>query len=113
MLSVLTWFIGNICLWLDYENSRVFVDRNRSGQVDFNPKFPGVHDAPLPSPSGAATSHVFIDACSVEVFVNDGELVFTDLIFPSPANRGVELFGPGTGPTIRSLEVWTLKSSWR
>ena len=98
---------------VDRERGRWFVDRTRSGQVDFHPKFSGVHDAPLPVRDGKAKLHVFVDACSVEVFVNDGELVFTDLVFPSPASRGVEFFASAGGAKIGSADVWTLKSSWK
>ena len=72
-----------------------------------------MYDAPLPVHDGRLKLHVFVDASSVEVFVNDGERVFTTLVYPSAASRGVEFFGPVTGAKITSLNVWTLKSIWR
>ena len=56
---------------------------------------------------------MFVDASSVEVFVNDGERVFTSLVYPSAASRGVEFFGSVTSAKITSLNVWTLKSIWK
>ncbi len=97
---------------VDRNHGRVFVDRTRSGRVDFHPKFPGVQDAPLAPRDGKVKLHIFVDACSVEVFVNDGETVFTDLVYPSAASRGVEFFGPTDGAKIGSINVWKLKSSW-
>jgi fructan beta-fructosidase len=35
--------------------------------------------------------HVFVDASSVQVFLNDGERVLTAISFPSGESRGVEL----------------------
>jgi len=98
---------------VDRDRGGVFVDRTRSGNVAFNPKFPGRYDAPLLNPQGAVKLQVYVDACSVEVFVNDGEKVFTVLAFPSAESRGVEFFGPASAGVVNSLQVWKLKSVWR
>lgn len=98
---------------VDRDNGRVFVDRTRSGRLDFHPKFSGVQDAPLAPRDGRIKLHVFVDACSVEVFVNDGEIVFTDLVYPSATSRGVEFFSSASGAKIGAAKVWTLKSSWK
>jgi sucrose-6-phosphate hydrolase SacC (GH32 family) len=98
---------------VDRNHGRVFLDRTRSGQVDFNARFPGVHDAPLAPRTSRVKLHVFVDACSVEVFVNDGEIALTDLVFPSPASRGVELFATNIGARIGSVDAWTLTSIWK
>jgi len=98
---------------VDRERDHVFVDRTQSGDVNFHPKFSGVQDAPLAARDGKVKLHVFVDACSVEVFVNDGEILFTDLVFPSGDSRGVELFASAPSVNIDSIEAWPLKSSWR
>lgn len=98
---------------VDRTNGRIFVDRTRSGQADFHPKFFGVHDAPLAKRDGSVKLHVFVDACSVEVFVNDGEAVLTELVFPANTSRGVEFFGAEKSTAIRAFEAWKLKSAWR
>jgi fructan beta-fructosidase len=98
---------------VDRGRGRVFVDRTQSGNVNFHPQFSGVHDAPLPAIAGKVKLHVFVDASSVEVFVNDGERVFTDLVYPSVGSRGVEFFGPENGAKISSMQAWTLKSVWK
>ena len=72
---------------VDRQRRQAFVDRTRSGSVKFHPKFSGVYEAPLAVPDGKVKLHVFVDASSVEVFVNDGERVFTDLVYPSAASR--------------------------
>jgi fructan beta-fructosidase len=98
---------------VDRQRGQAFVDRTQSGNVMLHQKFSGVYDAPLPVPDGRVKLHVFVDASSVEVFVNDGERVLTSLVFPSTASRGVEFFGSATGAKITSLNVWTLKSIWK
>src|SRR5205823_4531787 len=66
---------------VDREQGRVYLDRTHSGNVMFHAKFPGVHSAPLAANHGRVKLHIFVDACSIEVFVNDGEQVLTDLAF--------------------------------
>ena len=88
----------------------VFVDRTESGIVNFHPKFASRNAAPLDAPHGKVILHIFVDAGSVEVFVNDGERVFTDLVFPSADSRQVEFIGAAK---ISRLNVWKLKSVWK
>jgi sucrose-6-phosphate hydrolase SacC (GH32 family) len=95
---------------VDRDAGTVFVDRRHSGNVNFNPKFPGVYSTPLRLPGGAVKLHVLVDACSVEVFVSNGEAVLTSLVFPSMDSRGMEFFGP-SGAKIESLKLWNLKAT--
>ena len=97
---------------VDRERGLVFVDRTHSGQVHFNPEFSGVHGAPLSVPGGKISLHVFVDASSVEVFVNDGERVITDSVFPSAGSQKLEFFGPEGNQNIHSFDLWNLKSVW-
>jgi fructan beta-fructosidase len=97
---------------VDRDAGRVFLDRTKSGNVGFHPQFPGVQNAPLFSRTGKVKLHIFLDASSVEVFINDGESVITDLVFPSADSRGLEFFG-GDSAKIDVVQVWKLKSAWR
>jgi beta-fructofuranosidase/levanase len=94
------------------DRGQVFLDRTRSGNVNFHPRFSGVYSAPLDAPAGNVTLHIFVDAGSVEAFVNDGERVLTTLVFPSADSCGLEFFGGDHGAKIQSLQIWTLKSIW-
>ncbi len=98
---------------VDRQRGQVYIDRTRSGNVKFHPKFANVQMAPLAARDKPISLHLFIDSCSVEVFVNDGEQVLTVLTFPSSESRGLELFGSPDEATISSLEVWPLESSWK
>lgn len=112
-VKVLTSDTEATVIGVDRQRGRAFVDRTQSGNVTFHQKFSGVYDAPLAVHDGRVKLHLFVDASSVEVFVNDGERVFTSLVYPSAASRGVELFGSMTSARITSLNVWTLKSIWK
>ena len=89
-----------------------FVDRSRSGKVDFSPGFSGKHRGPLPQERGRIKLHVFVDWSSVEAFGNDGRAVITDRIFPSAESEGVALYAKGGTARLISLDVWELRSIW-
>ncbi|HEX4119431.1 MAG TPA: glycoside hydrolase family 32 protein [Verrucomicrobiae bacterium] len=98
---------------VDRDRGTVFVDRTHSGNVGFNPNFPGIYHAPLTSRDGKVKLRVFVDACSVEVFIDDGDKVFTVLVYPSAASRGVEFFGTPNAATIQLCQIWNLRSIWK
>jgi fructan beta-fructosidase len=93
---------------------RLSLDRSQSGRLDFHPKFSGLHEAPVRLADGRLRLHLFLDTSSLEVFANGGEAVLTDLIFPAPGRRQLEVFStPGFAVTrLRSLEIWELRSAW-
>ena len=91
--------------------SEVFVDRTRSGNTTFHEKFTGTHAAPL-RPGNVIRLHVFVDWSSVEVFANNGEAVLSERIFPSAASERVELFAAGGDASVKSLQMWKLRSIW-
>jgi fructan beta-fructosidase len=91
----------------------VFVDRSRSGKVDFNPQFPGKHSGPLPPERGRVKFHLFVDWSSVELFGNDGRTVITEQIFPSAESDGVMLYAKGGAARLISLDIWGLQSIWK
>ncbi|MDX3457918.1 GH32 C-terminal domain-containing protein [Streptomyces sp. ME02-8801-2C] len=76
----------------DATTGELYVDRTRSGAVDFNSTFPGVQTAPLKAANGRIKLRVLVDWSSVEVFGGSGEAVITDQIFPDPAAQGVQVF---------------------
>jgi fructan beta-fructosidase len=98
---------------IDRLESELFVDRTRSGDTSFDPRFSGRQTAPLNLAGGQPIKlHIFVDRCSVEVFANRGERVISELIFPSLSSQNIELYSSGGGAKIVKLNVWNLKSAW-
>ncbi|MDQ3687835.1 MAG: glycoside hydrolase family 32 protein [Acidobacteriota bacterium] len=91
---------------------QLFVDRTKSGDVSFESNFPGRHAAPLPLEKNRVRLHIFVDRSSIEVFGNDGRAVITDLIFPKPDSRGIEVYATNGTAKLVSLDIWKLKSAW-
>jgi fructan beta-fructosidase len=93
------------------QQRQVFVDRSRSGEAGFHPRFAGRHAGPVDVADGRIRLHLFVDASSVEVFADDGATVLTECLFPAPSSRGVSVYTNGPG-TIVSVQAWPLKSIW-
>lgn len=68
-------------LHINKEMGLVSIDRSKAGSSTFHPDFAAMHSAPMSWK--AEELRIFLDASSVEVFVNNGELVLTSLLFPS------------------------------
>ena len=96
----------------DVATAELFVDRSRSGQVDFNPRFSGKHSGALPAERGRIKLRLFVDWSSVEVFGGDGRTVITEQIFPSAGAGGIALYAKGGAAKLISLDVWGLESIW-
>ncbi len=82
------------------------LDRSISGETDFWNGFGKVHHAPISS-AKADKVHIFLDKSSIEVFINDGETVMTDIIFPTKPYTDLKLAGFGQTNTLYYLEsIW-------
>ena len=64
------------------QDKQLFIDRTKSGNTYFSERFAGVATAPYES-GKTLKMHLFIDASSVELFIDEGKLVMTSLIFPT------------------------------
>ena len=56
---------------------------------------------------GILDLRIFVDKCSVEIFINNGQKVMTGLIYPSEDSKGIALFSDGECE-ILSLKKWEL-----
>jgi sucrose-6-phosphate hydrolase SacC (GH32 family) len=86
------------------------VDRTSSGNISYNPNAGGVHVASLQSDvNGIVRLRVLIDESSVEVFGGEGQVVISDLIFPSTTSDGLYLSTAGGNVTLQLVEVLSIK----
>jgi fructan beta-fructosidase len=63
------------------ETGLLGIDRSRAGQARFQEDFAALHSAPMSWK--AEEFRIFLDASSIELFVNGGEVVMTSLLFPN------------------------------
>ena len=96
----------------DSEAGTVFVDRTNSGEDGFYEGFAQRNHGPVNLKDGKIKLHVFVDWSSIEIFVNDGETVITNRIFPDTDSRGISLYAEGGDASVSTLHFWSLRSIW-
>ena len=89
-----------------------FIDRTHSGEAAFSKDFVGRHLAPVLDPEKRLL-HIYLDRSSVEAFVNGGDAVLTERIYPSEESQGVEVFADPPQAKVVSLRIWSLRSVWQ
>ncbi|WP_172252181.1 glycoside hydrolase family 32 protein [Saccharibacillus deserti] len=85
-------------LTYDAGSRTVTLDRSRSG-APLSPDYGTTRSCTLGGEHGgtAVEFRLFVDTSSVEIFVNDGEAVFTARLFPDSASTGIAFFADGGG----------------
>ena len=88
------------------EEGKLKFDRSRSGNTDYSEGFGSIHEVDMEAiiPSEI---QVFVDVSSIEVFINDGEIVMTELVFPNEPYTQVSSEG-----SISNLNTLPIKSIW-
>jgi fructan beta-fructosidase len=96
---------------LDKPRRRYEVDRSASGSVGFSAGFSAIASAPLRDSGRHLDLRLFLDHASLETFVNDGETVFTTIVFPTVPYDTITLSAHGE-VRIQSGAVFELASVW-
>ncbi len=101
----------------DEPSGQLLLDRRASGTAGFHPAFAAVCGEALdgePVTSGPAAGGrrvrfaVWVDACCVEVFGGEGEVVLSAQAFAGPESVSVALFAENGPALVRELLVWPL-----
>jgi fructan beta-fructosidase len=100
---------ADIQIGYDSSKEEIFIDRKNTGQTHFHANFSGRHHAKLLLPQGTLHLQIFQDHCSLEVFVQHGEIVLTDLIFLSEP-PSLKLYAKNGSVLLKNLAVWELKN---
>jgi len=88
-----------------------YIDRRSAGNSGFSKEFAGISTAPYTAGSGLKL-HLLIDASSVELFVDDGRLVMTNLVFPTEKFTRLKLFSKGGDGVLNNAAFHGLESIW-
>lgn len=83
------------------------VNRQEAGLAHFSDKFACISEAPLPDAEEYAVRLLF-DKASTELFVNEGEVVVTSLVFPRDVFNRMTFFSPDSNWTVKDLRVYRL-----
>ncbi len=94
----------------DRKLAKLSMDRTHAGVTGFSKDFPARTEAPLKVARDELTFRLLVDRNSVELFVQDGEVTMTNLLFPLAQSSRIEVYS--RGGQIKSIAVngWKLRS---
>jgi fructan beta-fructosidase len=92
-------------------NKQFFIDRTKAGKTDFSKEFACVSTAPY-SAGAVLKMHLLVDASSVELFVDDGSLVMTTLVFPTEKFNRLKLFSKGDSGLLNKAVFHGIRRVW-
>ncbi len=101
--------------YLKIKDGLVESDRRKVGDNSFSEKFAkSTHKAIIPDfdQKEALKVEMIVDVSSVEIFIEDGELVFTELIFPSEHLTYGKIFSQNGEVKINSKRTTRLIGTW-
>lgn len=92
----------------DITKREVIVDREKSGCGDG-----GISSAPFGlNKDNIITIRMYMDTTSLEIFINDGEQVITNRIYPEVSSRKFNIFAREGKIHINQIESWKINSIW-
>jgi fructan beta-fructosidase len=91
----------------------LYSDRTDAGSNQFSASFAGSPAlAPRLSRSDTISLHLFFDVASMEIFSDNGEVVMTEIFFPSEDFSGIRFFG-GSDVKVLKAKAYPLKRIWK
>ena len=88
-------------------------DRVLGPETEVEAPVAGRHEAPTRVIDGQVKLDLIVDRSSIEVFIQDGEAVISDRIFPSSQEPVIEVFAGDPSATVTEVRVQRQKSIWR
>ena len=90
----------------------VKLDRTKSGQVDFNEKYKTSSKQKMAIGNKKKLSFkLVLDASSIEIFINGGQYVMTNQIFPNENFSNFEIF-PKENVKVSNFKIQSIKRSF-
>ena len=97
---------------LDFVKKELRLDRRQSGKVGFDKHFGNVQTAPMLGDFSKNSLTIVLDASSLELFWQDGQVVMTTLLFPQQPYDSLQL-DLAEHSAIQQLTITKLKSIWK
>ncbi len=95
------------------QHQQMAIDRSQTN-ASFSKIFASINRAvaPVQLKNGKLKWHIYFDKCIAEIYVNDGEAVFTTQIFPEENENNIQLFSIEGQAIFDYLNFWKLKTIW-
>lgn len=91
----------------DKRQNQYFIDRTKSGKIDFHKEFAGKHVAPRFTNNDKMNISLLIDVSSIELFADDGLTVMTEIFFPNKPFTQIHIQSP-ENVIIKKIEYISL-----
>ncbi len=102
-----------VLITFDKSEGKLFVDRTKSRKDQFSDAFyKNIHAAPIDFEKEQMNIRMIIDAASIEIFIDKGELSFTSIFFPSEKFNSLSLFAKDGTCNLLNGEVFPLTNIW-
>jgi fructan beta-fructosidase len=88
-----------------------YINRDKAGNTDFSKAFTGISTAPYVA-GQVLKLHLLVDASSVEMFVDDGSLVMSTLVFPTKNFNSLILFSKGGTAVLNKAVFHGIMRIW-
>lgn len=103
-------------IYYDVGKQEFIVDRSKSGVEDWNREAGKDYSKSCAKADLIEKCYlemqIFIDRSSIEVFVNHGELVMSNRIYPDSKSIHYDLFAQGVTAHVEKLQAWKLLTGW-
>lgn len=94
----------------NFRDGTIFVMRDKDAIADLMPEvYREVRKAQAPARNGVVTFDIIVDTTSIEVFVNNGEVVLSDLAFGTSGANGLSVESFGGTTELRSFQLSPIK----
>lgn len=93
----------------DMKEKKFSMDRRKSGDVGFNENFPMLTWTAIESGKDELKLRLFVDKSSVEAFVDGGDVVMTNQVFPSEPYTHIDFYSKGGAYKVDSFVIYKLK----
>ncbi|MGF7532998.1 glycoside hydrolase family 32 protein [Bacillus mexicanus] len=84
--------VNHTDLVYDVSSNEFVFNRQQSGKVIDKPEFYNLQRTTIPPKDGRIKLNIVIDNSTVELFINDGEQVFSNMIFPEEDSTGFRIW---------------------
>ncbi|SOE23615.1 fructan beta-fructosidase [Spirosomataceae bacterium TFI 002] len=103
----------NLLVKFDKTKGKMYVDRSNSSKEKFSEDFfKKDHSAPINFGKEKLNVRMIIDAASIEIFINEGEVSFTSIFFPTKKFDTMSLFAEKGTWSINNTKIYALNSIW-
>lgn len=100
----------HITVYCNSKLQQVFVDRTNATGLEINEPYKSIQKAAYVGFGKSITWRLLIDVASLELFAEDGKMVFTDTFYPSQPFDEIEVFAEGGKVVLESGSVRELRS---